>query len=208
MTKRIQLTSRARKAIFLALVCAAAVPATDAAYMLAKAELAQFLITRAWTKSTTHTSPQNNTVATINHYKPWPWADMHPVARLQIDRLNMDTWVLNGASGTTLAFGPGLAEGSSDIGDNGLTMIGAHRDTHFKDLKHIVKGDNIKLQSTDRQWHTYRVTHIGIADTRVDALPVNNDQPYLALITCYPFNTLTAGGPLRFVVEATLIQST
>ena len=110
-----------------ALLTAAAIPAADAAYLLAKATLAQQLIGNAWQQSIDSPASQSH-----QKIKPWPWADTHPVARLRINTLALDTWVLNGASGTSLAFGPGLNEGSSPIGDNGLVMIGAHRDTHFK----------------------------------------------------------------------------
>ncbi len=39
--------------------------------------------------------------------KPWPWADTHPVARLIAPAQDADVLVLAGASGRTLAFGPG-----------------------------------------------------------------------------------------------------
>ncbi len=191
------MNKRRRLLITGTLLLAAAVPAADAAYLLLKAQLAQILIAQAWDE--TSTSPKN---FHSGHVKAWPWADTHPVARLKIDNLDLDTWVLNGSSGTSLAFGAGLNEGSAAIGDNGLVMIGAHRDTHFKNLDRIKVGHAIRLQDTDRQWHTYHVTHIGIADSRIDSLPVIEDAARLALITCYPFNTLSVGGPLRFVVEA------
>ena len=190
--------SRSRRFfIICTLVLAAAAPAADAAYMLLKAQLAQYLISRAWSDTAPSTEGDRP-----HDFKPWPWADTHPVARLKITELNLDTWVLNGSSGTTLAFGPGLTEGSANIGENGLVMIGAHRDTHFRNLDQVQVGHTIKLQDTDRRWHTYEVTHLGIADSRVDRLPVTEDAPRLALITCYPFDTLSVGGPLRYVVEA------
>lgn len=191
------MNKRRRLLIITALLIAAAAPAADAAYLLLKAQLAQYLIAHAW-KATGESTGNHNDSPT----KPWPWADTHPVARLKINELDLDTWVLNGSSGTSLAFGPGLNEGSAAIGDHGLVMIGAHRDTHFKNLDQIEVGHAIQLQDTNRQWHTYQVTHIGIADSRVDTLPVTTDAARLALVTCYPFNTLSVGGPLRFVVEA------
>lgn len=198
MNKLTALQRYNRKLIAGFLLCAAVAPAADAAYLLAKAELAQWLIGLAWEKNTT-------ALSTARH-RPWPWADTHPVARLQIANLDIDSWVLNGASGTTLAFGPGLSHGSSAIGNNGLTMISAHRDTHFKNLQNIAIGEQIKLQDSNRRWYTYEVTHIGIADSRTDSLPVASDHPRLALVTCYPFNALTTGGPLRYVVEAELLR--
>ena len=96
---------RRRLVITCALFIAAVIPAADAAYLMAKATLAQYLIANAWQQTTESSAHQNNL-----NIKPWPWADTHPVARLRISALGLDTWVLNGASGTSLAFGPGINE--------------------------------------------------------------------------------------------------
>lgn len=178
--------------IFSALAIFSLLPALDATYMLAKAKLAQVLIERSWGQS---------------GKQPWPWADTSPVARLTIPRLALDAFVLDGATGSSLAFGPGLVNGSSDPGAAGVSMIAAHRDTHFKALEGIQNKDIINIQGSDRQWHRYRVVSIGIADSRVDSIQPQDDQSRLILTTCYPFDALTAGGPLRFVVEAELLKS-
>lgn len=179
------------------MACLSLWPAANAGYMLAKANLAQMLIARAW---------QSNTESHDAAVRPWPWADTHPVARIKIDRLDYDAWVLNGASGSTLAFGPGLAEGSASPGSSGVTVIGGHRDSHFTVLEHLQAGDHIRLQSTDRRWRDYRVDRLSVADSRHDAISLSAEQSRLVLITCYPFNALRAGGPLRYVVEATPVE--
>lgn len=165
-------------------------PAAHAGYMLGKAELAQWLIASAW---------QQNRDA-----RPWPWADTRPVARLQIDRLQHNSWVLAGASGATLAFGPGLAQGSAAPGTPGVTLIGGHRDSHFRVLEDVRIGDVIRLQGQDRRWQQYRVSNLAVADSRRDAIALNSTHNRLVLITCYPFDALMAGGPLRYLVEAEL----
>ena len=168
---------------------AAAVPAADASYMLLKARLAQALIEHSWLDT---------------RKSPWPWADTLPVARLVIPRLSVDSFVLAGAAGESLAFGPGMVSGSSEPGQPGVTMIAAHRDTHFKPLQNIKTDDLINIQGPDRQWHRYRVSSIGIADSRSESISSRSDHSRMVLVTCYPFNALNAGGPLRFVVEADL----
>jgi len=176
-------------ALCVAAFVAAAVPAADATYMIAKANLAQTLIQRSWLDT---------------GKAPWPWADTMPVARLVIPRLSVDSFVLAGAAGESLAFGPGMVNGSSVPGQPGVTMIAAHRDTHFKPLQNIKAHDLISIQGRDRQWHQYRVTSIGIADSRSESITTQPDDSRMVLVTCYPFDALTAGGPLRFVVEAIL----
>lgn len=181
-----------RTVLICLLVCASLLPAIDASYMLIKASVAQRLIDHSWRQAGT---------------RPWPWADTMPVARLSIDKLKLDTIVLSGASGASLAFGPGMVNGSSSPGENGVTMIAAHRDTHFKSLAQIQIGHIIKLEDQNRQQHQYVVNHIDIADSRTDSLTSDADLPILVLVTCYPFDALIPGGPLRFVVEAQLLES-
>ena len=59
----------------------------QAAYIAAKAELAQVLIGKAWQR----------TLAGEQAVKPWPWADTWPVARLIMAERDVDLFVLAGA---------------------------------------------------------------------------------------------------------------
>jgi len=174
------------------------VTAADAAYLQFKAVFAQHLVERAWQ----HTLDSGG-----KPHRPWPWADTSPVARLRLASADLDTHVLDGSSGTTLAFGPGRVSGSAEPGNDGVIVIGAHRDTHFKNLHRASVGDSIFLQGRQLQWHEYRVTNIDIADIRTDQINANNTGAKLLLVTCYPFNALVPGGPLRYVIDADLISA-
>lgn len=182
---------RCRRVILTVLLILAAAPALDAAWMTGKALLAQQLIERAWEHDRSKS-------------KPWPWADTYPVAKLSIARVDLEAWVLAGASGHALAFGPGLADGSVQPGQRGVTMIAGHRDTTFRPLQHVRIGDRIRVEDTARDAFTYRVTDVSIADARVDSVAAHSDTATLVLVTCFPFDAWTAGGPLRYVVQATL----
>lgn len=161
--------------------------AGNSAYLLAKASFAQVLIKHSW--QTTGASP-------------WPWADTRPVARLKIPAIELDTFVLHGASGATLAFGPGWSTESVAPGEQGLSMIGGHRDTHFAKLQYLNQGDLIKVQNHQGREYSYRVSHISVVDSRKPFTSPALDHSRLLLVTCYPFNALTPGGPLRYLVEA------
>jgi len=87
-------------------------------------------------------------------------------------------------------------------------MIAGHRDTSFKPLQHVAIGHSIYLEDHAGQIFTYRVTDISIADARNTSVSAETKEPTLVLVTCYPFNALTAGGPMRYVVQATLVQHT
>lgn len=164
--------------------------------MTAKAELAQVLLRRAWNQSL-----QGGLKA-----KPWPWADTVPVARLRVARLAVDAIVLSGDSGRTLAFGPGWTESSVAPGAPGLSVISAHRDTHFAFLRELAAGDSIRIDGASGK-RIYAVRSLRVVDSRKERIDVAPDADALLLVTCYPFNALDAGGPLRYVVAAVPMEA-
>lgn len=165
-------------------------------YIYAKAELAQYLMQSAWEKSQ----------RTGQAVKPWPWADTWPVARLRAPAHNVDLIVLAGDTGRTLAFGPGLNLATANPGATGNSIISAHRDTHFGFLQHLRIGDEMIVETQQGSTQRFVVTNTHIIDSRNARIAVDNDTPMLTLVTCFPFSSLTAGGPLRFVVFASPVE--
>jgi len=161
-------------------------------YIPAKAWVAQALMQRAW----------NSADSGVRRPVPWPWADTWPVARLTASGGDVELIVLSGGSGRTLAFGPGHLSISALPGETGNSVIAGHRDTHFQFLQHVKIGDVIDLTSPDGHEYRYRVSNIDVVDSRRGSLVLDTDRPVLSLVTCYPFDTLDAGGPMRYVVSA------
>jgi sortase A len=161
-------------------------------YLYAKAELGQALLHRAWSTMQTSGAPA----------KPWPWADTHPIARLVAPAQDVDLLVLSGASGRTLAWGPGHLDGSAPPGAAGNAVLSAHRDTHFRFLARVAVGDTLIVERADGARVTYRVREIAIVDAHTLAIPRDTLAPTLTLLTCYPFDALVPGGPLRYIVTA------
>lgn len=161
-------------------------------YIHAKAWLAQQLIASAWTR----------TLAGEREVKPWPWADTWPIARLQVIDKGIDLYVLADASGRSLAFGPGYVNGTAAIG-KGNTVLAGHRDTHFAFLKDLQQGDPLSIQTTDgRQWQ-FQLNETHVIDSRHERLQFDeNVDATITLLTCYPFDAITPGGPLRYVAVA------
>ncbi len=182
-------------------------------YIQAKAWLAQVLIKQAWAR----------TLEGEQHVKPWPWADTWPVARINVPGRDIERFVLAGANGRAIAFGPGHVFGTPLPGEAGNSVIGAHRDTHFAFLRDLQPGEEIVVQNASAfrrrlmpaeqalrrnqksvsVTRRYRVAGAEIVDkseTRV--LAQRPGESRLTLITCYPFDALRAGGPLRYVVTA------
>jgi len=160
-------------------------------YIHTKAVLAQILLETSWSK----------TLNGQKKVKPWPWADTWPVARLSAPDYGISHIVLAGANGPSLAFGPGYLFGSAKPGEDGNIIISGHRDTHFHFLKYLKIGDFLNLQSHNKT-ESYRITDIVVIDkTKIDVIPTDINNKLL-LITCYPFDAIRAGGPLRYVVIA------
>ena len=87
-------------------------------------------------------------------------------------------------------------------------MISGHRDTHFKILKDTEVGDFIDVVSTKGETVNYQVETINVVDSRVASIKTEQPGQTLVLVTCYPFDAVVAGGPLRYVVMAEIILTT
>ena len=166
----------------------------QAAYMPLKAELAQWLLEKSW----------QETLRENAQHKPWPWADTYPVARLSLG--DVSHIVLQGASGRTLAFGPGHLTGTSEPGSSGHVVISGHRDTHFRALEDLEIDEEVLLEDSAGIKHRYRIESIRIVDTRDERLNWDPSKPTLSLITCYPFDAPDAGTPYRYRVDASLLN--
>ena len=162
----------------------------DALWIPVKAELAQHLLERAWLR----------TLAGEPDAKPWPWADTRAVAILEVPRLGLREIVLEGSSGRNLAFGPTLVN-ARRLEESSDRVLSGHRDTHFNFLKELKTGDLLRLRTTTESLD-YRVSWQESVDSRYQQLVIDNSMDRLTLLTCYPFEAPTAGGPLRWVVTA------
>lgn len=160
-------------------------------YIRAKAEFAQILLEDAWTK----------TLATGQPTKAWSWADTWPIARISVPRLSQSAIVMKEAGGEALAFGPAHVAASPMPGENGTTVIAAHRDTHFTFLKDLKPGDDIDITTASNKTIRYRITGSTIVHAQASGITTRGKAQRLALVTCYPFDGVQRG-PLRYVVFA------
>ena len=160
-----------------------------------KAKLSQVLLEYTWNKS----------LKENKSYKPWPSFDGIPILKLKIPRYNISQIVLEGTSGQALAFGPGFHKESFLPVENKITAISSHRDSHGKYIKNLVIGDILKLQDLDNNWHTYKIEEFLIVNVQ-EEIKINK-KSRLLLITCYPFDALLSGTPLRYLVSAINIDN-
>ena len=176
----------------VAVACIGVWQIASGTYIHAKAWLAQQLIASAWTR----------TLEGEREVKPWPWADTWPIARLQVLDKGIDLYVLADASGRSLAFGPGYVNGTAAIGE-GNTVLAGHRDTHFAFLRNLQPGDEFAIQTANgREWH-FQLNETHVIDARHERLQFDDKAgATITLLTCYPFDAIVPGGPLRYVAVA------
>ncbi|MDK4731086.1 class GN sortase [Rhizobium sp. CNPSo 3490] len=166
----------------------------DGFLLKAKAEISQILLKRAFAAELSG-----------KETKPWPWADFTTMARVRAPRLGKDAIVLSGASGEALAFGPAWLANTPQPGDEGTSVIAAHRDTHFRWLQYIRPGDTIEVTRRDGKLLTFKAGQGRIAPWDASGIDPASDGRHLVLATCWPFDA-TERGPLRYILEAELVD--
>jgi sortase A len=182
--------SLVRRSVLGVLLACAGGLAVDAAWIHVKAGVAQVLLRQAWAESREDGDA----------HRPWPWADTHPVALLRAPDLDVEQVVLAGDSGRVLAFGPGWAPASAAPEARGTIVFSGHRDTHFAWLRQLVRGDRVEVESVDGL-RRYQVIEHRVADSRSERLALDTDNSALLLVTCWPFDAVQSGGPMRYVVR-------
>jgi sortase A len=119
-----------------------------------------------------------------------------------VRRLGIARYVLAGAHGATLAFGPGHASSTPLPGEPGNSMVGGHRDTHLAFLGQLDPGDEILVQRADGRSVGYRVGETHVLH-RSEMWIAHQDGPArLTLVTCWPLDAWHAGGEQRYAVVA------
>jgi sortase A len=190
------MTYRARRFAFFAALTLAMSFGISAAWIPVKAQVAQVLLHRAWDRARNGTADA----------KPWPWADTWPVGRLRAPQYGIDEIVLAGASGSSLAFAPGHIDGTALPGRCGNCVLSGHRDTHFRFLARLQPGDRLELEAPDGTLQRFVVRSTSVLYRNDVHVLDDSTEPVLTLVTCYPFDAVVPGGPLRFVVRAEPVE--
>src|SRR5687768_5888287 len=121
------------------------------------------------------------------------------IAKMTIPRLSAELFVVEGDGEEELRRGPGHLSDSARPGSPGNCVIAGHRDTHFRVLKDIKKGDDILIETKTGQY-LYRVKSTKIVSPNNTSALKPTRHAALNLITCYPFYYV-GSAPKRFVVE-------
>ena len=180
----------------------AAVPLTAAFFSLVllgqslwiplKAEVAHWLIERSWQRS----------LEGEIEAPPWPWADTRAAGILTVPGRGIRQMILEGNSGRNLAFGPVILNHTGHSED---LVLSGHRDTHFRFLKDLRTGDQVHIQLPDGTRY-FEVIQLDIVDSTQAEMVIEPGVKRLSLVTCYPFDSMAAGGPQRYVVTALPVE--
>ncbi|MGI9101789.1 MAG: class D sortase [Terriglobales bacterium] len=125
------------------------------------------------------------------------------LTRLSVPKIDLDSVVVEGTNHRALLLGPGHMRDTPAPGEIGNSVITGHRDTFFRHIHELEKGD-IVLIERDGKTFRYEVTGKRIVEpTDVSVLNPATDSR-LTLITCYP--TYYIGpAPKRLVVFTKLV---
>jgi sortase A len=127
------------------------------------------------------------------------------VGRIDIPRLGVSAVVRAGSDARTLRLAVGHIPGTALPGERGNVGLAAHRDTFFRRLGDIRKGDEVRV-TTPEGTYAYTVEGTTVVDP-VDVWVLDGTAyPALTLVTCYPFSYI-GSAPQRFIVRAKLDRS-
>ncbi len=126
------------------------------------------------------------------------------IGRIEIPRLNMSVVVVEGTGTPALRRAVGHIVGTALPGQPGNIGIAAHRDTFFRPLRNIQRGDIVTL-TTPRGEYRYSVVSTKVVDPDDVAVLNSDGNEILTLVTCYPFY-FVGSAPNRFIVRAKRIR--
>lgn len=122
--------------------------------------------------------------------------------RLVIPKIDLSSFIVEGTTHRSLLLGPGHLVHTAEPGEPGNVVISGHRDTFFRHIHELEKGDQIYIDRGGKRL-VYEVTGKKIVEPDDVAVTNPTKDSELTLITCYP--TYYIGpAPKRLIVSAKL----
>jgi sortase A len=125
------------------------------------------------------------------------------LGQIEISSIGLTAMIEEGDDGRTLRRAVGHLPGTALPGQQGNVVIAGHRDTFFRPLRNIHKGDEITLTTLGGSYH-YRVDYAEVVGPQDTEVLDHSDDTILTLVTCYPFY-FVGPAPKRFIVRASRI---
>ncbi len=136
--------------------------------------------------------------------------NLHPlpaglvIGKVEIPRIGLSAVVVHGDSQRILSRAVGHIPGTALPGQSGNMVIAGHRDSFFRSLGKVHRGDRIVLE-TPAASYDYEVESTSVVAPTDLSVIQDSPQRQLTLITCYPFSWV-GSAPNRFIVHARQID--
>lgn len=121
------------------------------------------------------------------------------VGELEIPRVHMRTLVFDVSDPTALRHAAGHLRGTALPWRDGNSAVAGHRDSAFRELRHVRPGDDIRFV-TPHGTFEYRVTRAFVVYPD-ETWVLDDEAAALTLITCFPFRWVGTA-PERWIVHA------
>jgi sortase A len=131
-----------------------------------------------------------------------PPATRSLIGRIEVPRLRLSALAREGVDVRTLRGSVGHVPGTALPGAPGNAAFAAHRDTFFRPLEGIRKGDAVLVTTADGV-HRYTVFATRVVKPSDVSVLRSGQLSQLTLVTCYPFD-FVGSAPQRFIVQAAL----
>lgn len=126
------------------------------------------------------------------------------IGNLSIPKLEANLPIYHGTDEDELEKGVGHFAGSVLPGEKDNSVLSGHRDTVFRKLGEVGKGD-LLVVSTEAGEFTYKVRKVRIVDADDRTVIVPKPRATLTVTTCYPFNFI-GDAPQRYILVADLVK--
>lgn len=127
------------------------------------------------------------------------------IGDLVIPKINARIPIYHGTDEDELQKGVGHFAGSVLPGEDDNSVLSGHRDTVFRKLGEVGKGDKLIVKASYGTF-TYRVKKVRIVDADDRTVIVPKPRATLTVSTCYPFDFI-GSAPERYVLVADLIKT-
>jgi sortase A len=127
-----------------------------------------------------------------------------PLGRIEISRVGLTAMVQEGVGEGTLSRAVGHIPSTPLPGQRGNVGLAGHRDSFFRELRHIRLDDEITLATLNGTYR-YRVETTSVVAPEETEVLADAGYDRLTLVTCYPFN-FVGSAPKRFIISARKIS--
>jgi sortase A len=124
------------------------------------------------------------------------------IENIEIPKIGLSVMIADGIDSKTLRRAVGHVPGTAFPGEIGNAALAAHRDSFFRGLGGVSKGDSIIVNTRRGTFH-YVVKSTEIVKPNAVRVLRPSSSAELTLITCYPFYYI-GPAPKRFIVHGLL----